>query len=534
MQEGMVKKDIWVNENIEDAILEESDSSLQFVTDMALKKRITLKEAFQQEGRNVNPLLLIQIPNARDGEQVLEELLPYLGEKGYTLQNGNLAIWTSKQKELPDDINNLNSEIDVLIFKMAIATGWDCPRAHILLKLRETKSEVFDIQTVGRILRMPEREHYQDERLNNAYVYTNNPKVEYKMKELAGYVKQLQSHLKDDVQNIVLESEYVVKGKKRGVRESLFNKVFEDVAKQFGLEKEKREENMRLLRSNFKWSTDSSSLTNTFVTGKLDYENMKDTSNMDTVEFRLGRDDIEYRYEEILEECSPYKQQMRRLIIKLFDEYMPFEDYVGQKYELVLLNEGYFFKPFLKAVNERYLKECDMLAKQEEKRKKRMFSVPTFLMKDEKNYEVVEAEHYAHNTCFLRKDRSNPERNFEKFLENFGEKLDWWYKNEDSGKDAFSILYEYKGNTHTFHPDYIVRFQNGLIGIYETKGLSDQEADTKTKAKAEALQYYLDKMNEKGIGLDGGIVRFENDLPVINRSAVYKADDWSQWKPFSI
>ena len=60
---------------------------------------------------------------------------------------------------LPEDVKTSviqnDSPIEVLIFKQAIATGWDCPRASILVMLRDIKSVTFEIQTVGRILRMP-------------------------------------------------------------------------------------------------------------------------------------------------------------------------------------------------------------------------------------------------------------------------------------------------------------------------------------------------------------------------------------------
>jgi type III restriction enzyme len=38
---------------------------------------------------------------------------------------------------------------------------------------REIKSITFEIQTVGRIMRMPELKYYKNENLNKAYVYTN-------------------------------------------------------------------------------------------------------------------------------------------------------------------------------------------------------------------------------------------------------------------------------------------------------------------------------------------------------------------------
>ncbi|MBQ9460516.1 MAG: hypothetical protein IJU51_01160 [Clostridia bacterium] len=48
----------------------------------------------------------------------------------------------------------------------------DCPRAKILVKLREGGTERFNIQTVGRVRRMPERVHYDCPLIDNCYVYT--------------------------------------------------------------------------------------------------------------------------------------------------------------------------------------------------------------------------------------------------------------------------------------------------------------------------------------------------------------------------
>ena len=53
-----------------------------------------------------------------------------------------------------------------MIFKQAIALGWDCPRASILVLFRDWRSIVFSIQTVGRIMRMPEVKHYTNDDLN--------------------------------------------------------------------------------------------------------------------------------------------------------------------------------------------------------------------------------------------------------------------------------------------------------------------------------------------------------------------------------
>ena len=56
------------------------------------------------------------------------------------------------------------NEVEVMILKQAIALGWDCPRAQILVLFRDWKSITFSIQTVGRIMRMPEikKGHYKN------------------------------------------------------------------------------------------------------------------------------------------------------------------------------------------------------------------------------------------------------------------------------------------------------------------------------------------------------------------------------------
>ena len=46
-----------------------------------------------------------------------------------------------------------------MIFKQAIALGWDCPRAshHVLFRQWKEETLVFSLQTLGRIMRMPEQ-----------------------------------------------------------------------------------------------------------------------------------------------------------------------------------------------------------------------------------------------------------------------------------------------------------------------------------------------------------------------------------------
>jgi len=157
-------------------------TSQELIMQAAFQKREELKQLYQKIDVDINPLVMVQLPSSEAGEDKKEFVERFLAEKGITYENKRLAVWLSEEK-----VNNENefvtpngSEVDFLIFKQAIDTGWDCPRASILVRFREIKSIVFEIQTIGRILRMPEAEHYENDNLNKGFVYTNVKSLEVK------------------------------------------------------------------------------------------------------------------------------------------------------------------------------------------------------------------------------------------------------------------------------------------------------------------------------------------------------------------
>jgi type III restriction enzyme len=188
---GMVKKEIVINFDLKKIAEEQSLDTLTMVMTAAEQKRQELKALLEKEPLEDDPaifrqsirLCLIQLPDedqagSHDKREFAER---WLHDHGKTTDNGKLAIWLSG-----DDQNHLNldgisendNQVEYLIFKQAIATGWDCPRAYILVKFREVKSEIFNIQVLGRITRMPERHFYINEALNTSYVYSNLKSVE--------------------------------------------------------------------------------------------------------------------------------------------------------------------------------------------------------------------------------------------------------------------------------------------------------------------------------------------------------------------
>src|SRR5690606_27181523 len=102
--------------------------------------------------------------------RIRDTVVAQLEVMGITEQNGKLAVWLSGKKSNLEDISKPDNMVEVLLFKQAIALGWDCPRASVLLIYREMRNERFTVQTMGRILRMPEQKHYANEALNYGYV----------------------------------------------------------------------------------------------------------------------------------------------------------------------------------------------------------------------------------------------------------------------------------------------------------------------------------------------------------------------------
>jgi len=184
--EGMIKKAVILNDQFINLLKQGkiktqlSGSSEELVIDAALKKRNELLKAYRKEKAQINPLVLIQLPDRIGSleDRMKEKVIGILKDKyNISTEKGNnkLAIWLSGEHVNKEDVERNDSEVEVLIFKQAIALGWDCPRAQILVLFRQWHSPIFSIQTVGRIMRMPEPDHghYFTDMLNYGYVYTN-------------------------------------------------------------------------------------------------------------------------------------------------------------------------------------------------------------------------------------------------------------------------------------------------------------------------------------------------------------------------
>ena len=157
VKEEMIKESIVLN-----PALNPGDESLtETLIREALAKRNEIAEAYKSLNININPLLLIQLPNdtneanTAEDTRIKDEVVKYLSAKeGITVQNGRLAVWLSKEKENLQGIEDLDNLTEVLLFKQAIALRLGLP----------TRCGAADFQEDGEL-----HLHDADSRTNSAY-----------------------------------------------------------------------------------------------------------------------------------------------------------------------------------------------------------------------------------------------------------------------------------------------------------------------------------------------------------------------------
>lgn len=176
INEGLITRFMYINDGLDTAHIENTLHETDILLEKADEVRKKIAQAYIDEKEDIRPLVLVQFPNLND--DLIEHVEEKLNLMGYSYENKLLASWFSaenkevkdrKSKKLgkinigttdADSITKSNATPVFLLFKQALATGWDCPRAKILVKLRENMSETFEIQTLGRLRRMPKAKHY--------------------------------------------------------------------------------------------------------------------------------------------------------------------------------------------------------------------------------------------------------------------------------------------------------------------------------------------------------------------------------------
>ncbi len=142
---------------------------------------------YEQHYGQVNPIIVIQVQNGsghqisatdldeclrimeeRLGDHFMEgQVVHAFGEGTPTLQIGGLDVPYCEPSRIADD-----KRIKVVFFKETLSTGWDCPRAEVMMSFRRAVDYTYIAQLLGRMVRTPTQQHINvDETLNDVHLY---------------------------------------------------------------------------------------------------------------------------------------------------------------------------------------------------------------------------------------------------------------------------------------------------------------------------------------------------------------------------
>ena len=556
VKEQMIKKGVRLNPDIEPE--KQTTQELDYyLLDEALKKRRELAEKYKIENKNINPLLIIQLPNDSASESALdrdykEKLIGALNERQITTGNHKLAVWLSNVKENLEDIEKYDNITEVLLFKQAIALGWDCPRAGVLLIYRELKQETFTIQTVGRILRMPEQRHYFEEALNVGYVYTNLSRdIITIVRDDMDYFLENKAVRIDSYQSLELESSHINRKIIRNRLNAQYKSIlFKAAENKFGIEK----------------------FEDTAISFETNINSMKECGiemNVKKIQIPIPKNiEILEVKEEIVyvdkEHQAKFAKTHNELIIlfKQFcwqhcDEYAKFDSapvlesaliYLFQLYCNIYETEaikimlfGSNRQIFIDLINQSF---SDYRIYIENKAKsitrkveKHSWDVPEFKIFNNKYAEFQAITHVMLPTYLYKRENdlfgdSNVEIEFIEYLESNKQHIDWWYRNGDENKADFSIDYINSNKVSSlFFIDFIIMFKNKTIGLFDTKSIgSDQEM----VAKHNALIEYLEIVRIRNKKAVGGIIVMDKGSWWYPKGKIDNNRDISNWQIFDI
>ena len=506
----------------------------EILLELAYDKRRELVDLYKEISVEVNPLVLIQLPNddqatkGTGGTTKQQIVLDYLKHKG--VKESEIAVWLSKEKENLEDLEKSNSRVSFLLFKQAAATGWDCPRAGVLVMFREIKNPTFAIQTVGRILRMPLGTRFARPELNLGYLYTN-----YKRNEvIAEYAKSKTenrpaingSFRKKNIKPVKLESVFMTRVDYNDLGDT-FQETFKKVADK-GLDIKKLDLKPKV--------------TNGLIVGVEidDYENFTREllAQGGSHEQEMSRHDLERLYDLLCfkkiatqtDENKKFAPERSWGKLKTALNIWIMNKLATSRtdaYKIIvndLINPAGVLAPVIgdALLVYRPIREQEVNKRSARAKRVEHIEIPRETLFFTDQYESLPVKKSAMEPFWIEKDyvgRMNEEA-FVKFLESSKDVV-WWYKNGDSGSEYFSIAYRNpdENKEKLFYPDWIIQTKKALL-ILDTKGGITAESND-TKYKAEALQAWLKGRK----GFDGGIAVL--DTPngwKINRNAKYSFD----------
>lgn len=154
----------------------ESHTQWQNAIQQGVLRREELERTTKKEkGEKIRPIALLQAEQEKEDESKITvgKIKDFL-IKERKIPEEEIAIKTSKNNDLEGvDLFAKNCKIRYIITVNALAEGWDCSFAYVLISVANIGSKVAVEQIIGRIMRMPFAQRKENEELNRSYVFAS-------------------------------------------------------------------------------------------------------------------------------------------------------------------------------------------------------------------------------------------------------------------------------------------------------------------------------------------------------------------------
>lgn len=505
-----------------------------------------------------------------EDEKVAAQVKTYLKHMcDITEENGKLAVWLSNEKSNLAGLEKPDNLAQVLLFKEAIALGWDCPRAAVLLIFRKLQSDRFTIQTVGRILRMPQQKHYPNDLLNVGYVYTDIAKEKIDIVTAdAGYILNdtITAHRRANLCNVSLKSVYSERPNiERNYLGTDFRNVLYDTATDFwkleqgaglfsiaelaamrGDEDEYQplpetddltiNENRRRVQNSIRLDVKT---INIEIPKDVHFQNEVQTLSVERAKFARTAGEIDGVFIAYIDGKGGQFERKGRTdkIASFLTELIAdsFGIYETDAKKVVLYHENRpKFDRLLETALEKYARKREVAAAKAAAArvyKEHDWEVPEQRVYYAETNRVAPAENHALLPFIQLNTASNPEKEFVKFLEANSQWIDWWYKNGDNGKANYAIEYHkgQDGEKGLFYVDFVIRMKNGHIYLFDTKSAG---SDIFAADKHNALLEYVKENSTAEQPLAGGVILQQGSNWLYSPQHIDNTTDTLNWSCF--
>jgi superfamily II DNA or RNA helicase len=154
----------------------ESHSQWQNAILQGVVKRNELEKiAKKLKGEKIRPIALLQAEQEKEDASriTVSKIKKFLIEE-CKISEDEIAIKTATQNNLEGvDLFSNSCKIRYIITVNALAEGWDCSFAYVLISVANIGSIIAVEQIIGRIMRMPYAKRKEEEDLNRSYVFAS-------------------------------------------------------------------------------------------------------------------------------------------------------------------------------------------------------------------------------------------------------------------------------------------------------------------------------------------------------------------------